>query len=215
MIADDLLELNRRTAFALWNVGSLTNPPKGLSPRLIFPGYRSGTTRVSEQEARWLWCSTLSETSYYYALEVPTEEKYQQKGEKPISGRSDVSIYDLDQYKLVKIANIEFKEGNVDIESLRKDFEKLMREKIQGNWFHVLESENSGTIKILFEKCVDAFHQNKNHNVELIDIIFSFCILSKKRIISHRFQYDTSKGKFEDYVSAFFSSTLDWVELKG
>ncbi len=64
-----------------------------LVPRLIMPGLRDGSARISEQESRVLFCSLLDRTyGYFYSIETPTKEKYQFSGKNPLSARSDLSI---------------------------------------------------------------------------------------------------------------------------
>ena len=152
MISNDIIEINRRVVYMLWNVVDPNTLPSGLSPRLIFPELRTGNTRVSEQEARLLWCTALQDTSYYYALEAPTSETYIQSGSTPISARTDLALFLPNESYLERVVDIEFKAHNSEQEKIDKDIEKLIREKRIGNWFHLLSATNSATITKLFEK---------------------------------------------------------------
>jgi hypothetical protein len=89
-IVRDILEINRRVCFNLWNVANVNSRLEGLSPRLILPQRGSGDIRVSEQESRVLYCGILNTLNYFYSIETPTEELYQQKGMTPTSASSDL-----------------------------------------------------------------------------------------------------------------------------
>lgn len=210
MTADDLIEMNRRVAFALWNVASQTGSPKALSPHLIFPELRTGDIRVSEQEARLLWCTMLQDTSYYYAIEAPTAETYVQSGTKPISARTDLALYEFMESGFKRVANIEFKAHSSTLKHIKKDVEKLIREKINGNWFHLLSAANAGTIPRLFEKFVAAFTACNAHLHNNIDIVFCICVLGNRRMFTRRFIYQQGQGYFIDHVKDFFSSPDAW-----
>ena len=212
MIADDLLEMNRRVAYALWNVASSTSPPSGLSPRLVFPNLRSGKTRVSEQEARLLWCTMLQETSYYYAVEAPTTKTYIQTGKKGQSARTDVALYEASGSSLHRIANIEFKAGSSTPEQIRKDLEKLIREEISGNWFHLLYARNSETLPNLSKKFITGFNKCASIVKHDVDIVFSICVLQEKQIYSRRFLFRFAENNFKSYVSDFFAHIDKWVD---
>lgn len=59
-IMDDIFEINHRLSFDLWYVTDVKSNPQGLSPRLIFPQWRNGEIRISEQESRILYCGLLN-----------------------------------------------------------------------------------------------------------------------------------------------------------
>lgn len=210
MTADDLFEINRRVAYALWNVASSTSPPSGLSPRLVFPDLRSGKTRVSEQEARLLWCTSLQETSFYYAVEAPTTKTYIQTGKKGQSARTDVALYEASGSSLHRVANIEFKAGSSSSEQIRKDLEKLIREDISGNWFHLLYARNSGTLPSLSKKFVNGFNKCASIVKHDVDIVFCICVLREKQMFARRFCFRFAEGNFTSYVSDFFEHIDKW-----
>jgi hypothetical protein len=211
MTSDDLIELNRRVVFSLWNVASSVGTPKALSPRLIFPELRSGDIRISEQEARLLWCTMLQDTSYYYAIEAPTTETYIQSGTRPVSARTDLALYKLLDSGLQRVANIEFKAHNATTEQIKKDVEKLIRERITGNWFHLLSSANSATIPRLFEKFAAAFTACSSHVHYDIDIVFCICVLRNRQMLARRFTFQQGQGDFVAHVTDFFSKPDAWV----
>ena len=213
MTSTDLIEMNRRVSYALWNAISPNKIPTGLSPRLIFPELRGGNIRISEQEARLLFCTMLQDTSYYYSVEAPTTETYVQSGTTPLSARTDVALYRSVENGLKRVANIEFKAHNATQEQIRKDLEKLLREKITGNWFHLLASTNSGTIPRLFEKFIKAFSECSSYVDCDIDIVFGICVLRKPRLLIRQFDYTHSDGDFAAYTENFFSETDSWISL--
>ncbi len=211
MITDDLIELDRRAAYGLWNVASPTKAPTGLSPRMIFPDLRTGATRVSEQEARHVFCTLLQDTSYYYALEAPTVETYIQTGSTPLSARTDLALYELHPDGLKRIANIEFKAHNASKDQIKKDIEKLVRENLVGNWFHLLSSSNSKTLPSLFKKFMNAFAECIKYATHDIDIVFCFCVLGDRKLFLKRFVYKLSDDEFIDYAQRFFAELSDWI----
>lgn len=213
MTANDLIEMNRRVSYALWNVASPNGTPSGLSPRLIFPVLGSGNIRISEQEARLLWCTMLQDTSYYYSVEAPTTQKYCQKGTTPISARTDVALYRLVESRLTRVANIEFKAHNATLEQIRKDVEKLLRENVTGNWFHLLRATDSATVPLLFEKFAAAFSECSSYVEHDIDIVFCICVLHKPYMFIRHFTYQKDRGDFISYVKEFFSKIDLWISV--
>ncbi len=213
-IIENLFEINRRVCFNLWDIANVNSTPQGLSPRLILPKRRSGDIRISEQEARILYCGILNTLNYYYSIETPTQEVYQQTGEQPISGSSDLSCYIESNNKFEKIANIEFKAHNADQMKIRKDIEKLIKEQIPGNWFHTLKNAESNTLPSLFQKFKDSFLQfhDIGDNVELF-MVFCFCIIEKKWACLKYFHFEPSETSFQEYVENFFR--LDYTIKSG
>jgi len=145
-------KLSIETAEKLWKLG--TNNPE---EKLIFPTYSDGKFRISEQEARFLLCGIIQKSDFY-SVETPTEHKYKfgdniSEIEKINTGRSgciDVSIYPNKEkppgdYKIPSL-NIELKAHSADKHSIAKDLFKLMHEKANGLFFHLLESTNNGTL---------------------------------------------------------------------
>src|SRR5512138_943596 len=104
---------------------------------LIFPTRRDGSPRISEQEAKLIFVQHLTvDKQYHFSVETPTAETYQQKGTTPLSARVDLTLFGEDRKP---IAHIELKAHNPQLEFIRKDLEKLLREKTTGCWFHTLE----------------------------------------------------------------------------
>jgi hypothetical protein len=122
---------------------------------LIFPSKRDGTLRISEQEAKLLFVQHLTvDRRYCFSVETPTGETYQQKGKTPISARVDLTIFGSDRKP---VAHIELKAHNCTIEAIRKDLEKLLRERTTGMWFHTLHRADGRTLDTLIGKFKSAF----------------------------------------------------------
>lgn len=190
--------------------------PFNLSPHVIYPLKRDQTVRISEQEARVLCCGLLNNLSLYYSIETPTKQRYVQKGKKKegMSAQIDLTMFRFNDKSFIRICNIEFKAHNCGKGEIAKDIEKLVREKINGNWFHILKNTNRGTMTRLFKKFNDSFlHYSQSFTHHKISIIFCFCILERQRAYIKHFIYDPSKQEYESFVSNFFNSLkldTDW-----
>lgn len=206
LVIDDLFEINRRLSFNLWNLTDVNSIPTGLSPRLIFPKMRSGEKRISEQESLISYCGILNTLNYYYSIETPTKEVYQQTGKNPKSARSDISLYNYDGNIFVKVANVELKAKTPGEEQIRKDIEKLLKEGETGNWFHTLFILDSTTLRKLFDKFRNSFKNCSNyiHADKGVSILFCFCVLEQKWVCIKHFHYDSSNENLDTYIDNFF-----------
>ena len=148
----------------------------GTSSQLIFPCYRDGNERRSEQELRQIFLRNVEEDkTYFYSIETPTEYGYRFKDSKNLkvdenhkkgehqAARFDISLYNKPYKENDKASNhIELKSGNPEEEDICKDFLKLAKEvkftKEKKNFFvhyHYLKSENSwpsNSFKSIFGK---------------------------------------------------------------
>ena len=135
----------------------------GTSSQLIFPCYRDGNERRSEQELRQIFLRNVEEDkTYFYSVETPTKLVYCiSNSEQPIgkenhetgdhhrSGNYDVTLYSENKIESL-VTCIEFKHGYQDEEDICKDFLKLAKEvkltKEKKNFFvHYLSvKEESG-----------------------------------------------------------------------
>jgi len=205
LIIEDLIEINRRLSHDLWNVSCFNKKPSGLSPRLIFPVNRiNGEIRISEQETRILYCNILNNLNYFYSIETPTNETYKFTGKTPLSALSDLSIYRNTDNVFEKLANVELKAHNPAIENFSKDIEKIIRERKDGNWFHVLKNVDEKTLPSVFKKFVSSFKKHEGKGSKKF-ILFCICILEKKFSIIKHFDYDPSFGKnISDLMEEFF-----------
>ena len=210
MIIDDIFEINRRLCFNLWSITDVKHKPEGLSPRLILPQKRSGEIRISEQESRFLYCGLINTLNYYYSVETPTTEEYQQTGQRPQSASSDLSLYIHDGHIFDKIANVEFKAHHPPQEQIRKDIEKLIREGDAGNWVHTLKNIDNQTLQTLFVKFIASINEfSEIVGENEVSIVFCFCVLDKKWACIKHFHYNSTKGEFKEYVNNFFDIRVE------
>ncbi|MBU4012972.1 MAG: hypothetical protein KJ550_05850 [Proteobacteria bacterium] len=232
-VITDLFEINRRLFHDLWHITPVTGCPDGLSPRLILPKKRDADVRISEQEARFLYCSSLNLLNYFYSVETPTDQTYVQTGKKPQSASSDLSLYTFES-EFKKCANVEFKAHNVSYEQIRKDIEKLVREGrpkknkdiekpdresrpknwVHGNWVHVLKNVDSKTLVGLFEKFRKSLSAvlSKERNLS-VSILFSFCIIEKRWGCIKYFDLKALEAAPDNYIDDFFK--LSYSVKKG
>lgn len=141
----------------------------GTLSRIIFPHYstkyRDAEIRLSEQELRFVFVEKFNQycafknLPWYYSVETPTEEKYNQKDKTNLrvgegeSAMVDLTIHDKNSKRL---ALIEFKALNPAEFCFEKDFLKLTNERVieDCNTFFVMFVKNydDGTIKSLKSK---------------------------------------------------------------
>jgi hypothetical protein len=192
------MEINRRLCFDIWSLStSAGSAPLGLSPRLLLPVSKNQTTRFSEQEARFLYCALLNSLDYFYTVETPTEGFYKQKGKDASTAASDLSLYRYDGSGFQKLVNVEFKAHNPGYELIRKDIEKLIGEKIIGNWFHFLKNIDKATLPVLCEKLsrslIDCCPPKESFHVS---IVFAFCVFEKKWACIKHLEFKDSRDGF-------------------
>jgi hypothetical protein len=185
---------------------------------LVFPDRNPGEARISEQEARVLWCREVEKRNgYYYAIEAPTTETYIQqsnarKTDRPIRARTDAALYKESRGKLKRVANVEFKSKQPSPQQIQKDVEKLFREQLIGNWFHVLERTNRRSVPCLLNKLCEAFKQSNRDVSGDLTIVFSISeVLGDHQPLSRVFEFRKASGGFEDVVDKFFEAVeSDW-----
>lgn len=147
------------------------------APHLIFADSRSGARRVSEQEARVLMCVLLEELGLNYSIETPTAETYQQSGSYALSARTDLTIH-RSRRSADRALAVEFKAGTAPVEVIRKDLEKLTRERVPGLWFHTLEKATPRILDTLIDHMREAWVQLAEHSgVANHSIHFVVCAL--------------------------------------
>lgn len=201
----DLCEINRWLSTELWNIKDVKSRPAGLSPRLVCPQKRGGDIRISEQEAKILCCGLLNRSNYYYSIETPTKQAYQQTGSTPMSALSDLSLYRFKDNDFQKVVNIEFKALNCAQKDIAKDIEKLGREQIIGNWFHTLKNIDRRSFRVLFKKFESAFLKySETFSQTKISILFCFCIMDRKQAYIKHFNYKPQGMQYKEYVKEFF-----------
>ncbi len=201
----DRTAMGREVSESLWCV--YHRRPGGA--KLVLPRKRDGTRRVSEQESKILITQWLERHGYYYSIETPTIQQYRQSGSAEISARIDVTV-NGGTADAPRAVNIELKAGTATVEAFRKDFEKLLRERIAGFWFHTLESASGRTWKTLQTKMSEAFRMERpNIDNSNQTIVFGFCVLEAPRYAS--FTLDLSQD-FDQQWPACFEKALERSE---
>lgn len=140
-----------------------------LESRIVFPQYRDGKTRVSEQELRFVFVEQFNkiaeENKLYYSVETPTRWRYKgfssgnpepaknEKEDNTRSGEFDMTIFD----KMGKrVCLIEFKAHNVEAKDFQKDLVKLKNQEegkdVETYFVLLMEGCDDGTIKSVKEK---------------------------------------------------------------
>lgn len=155
-------QICRKTDDILWN--AFKRSQNGISSvdnkgNIIFPEYRNGNLRVSEQEARFAFVESLNSSEFLYAVEVPTEKTYSFEGKSPLSAQTDLVIYESTSKPF---CNVEFKAKGISPKikndtPVQKDLIKLLREPHWGLWFHLFEAVDNSTIENLLKVMTNAF----------------------------------------------------------
>lgn len=182
------------------------------APHLIFADLRSGTRRVSEQEARVLMCVLLEELEQNYSIETPTAETYQQSGSYALSARTDLTIHGS-RRSADRVLSVEFKAGAAPVEVIRKDLEKLTREGVPGLWFHTLEKATPRILDTLIDHMREAWAQLADHSVAANHTIrFVVCALEPAVMFSALL---TLGSDVDARLDATFAAGLTEWELHG
>jgi hypothetical protein len=206
-LIDDLLDINNKLCSKLWSIPNVSQAAQVVSPpSLVRPHTRDGYSRISEQEARFLYCELLQAGNfrYFYSVETPTKNLYKFSGEGERSASSDVSLYQYSDQLISKVVNVEFKSGNPSEDKIHKDIEKLIREGIVGVWFHTLKGIDTGTLPSVFRKINAALKFLFPYiQQSTLSLVFSFCVIDQSWACSKYFHY-TPLMDYEDYVDSFF-----------
>ena len=117
-------------------------------------------------------------------------------------------LYSLDN----KVVNVEFKAHNPTQESYDKDIEKLIKEGVCGNWFHLLKNTNNRTMKSLNFKFKSALNRiilanDFNENKDLW--ILFFIVILERNVIKHK-ELRFSQLSDKSYIEKLFSENDDW-----
>lgn len=150
--------------------------------KLLFPEYRGGNLRVSEQEARFAFVEALAPGALTYSVEAPTSKLYKFTGKSPLSAQTDLAIHDEAG---ARICNVEFKAKGVSPSAekhfhIYKDLQKLMREPLWGLWFHLLEGVDNSTIRNLltvFETQIERVKSEHIGDIESPGLTIHICVL--------------------------------------
>ena len=213
----------------------------GTSSQLIFPCYRDGNERRSEQELRQIFLRNVEEDkTYFYSIETPTKYVYCiSNSEKPIgkenhetgdhhrSGNYDVTLYSENKIESL-VTCIEFKHGYQDEEDICKDFLKLAKEvkltKEKKNFFvhyYYVEENNwkSETFSNLFEKYRESVDEIENKIEDKNDlskvIVYLVCIHGKGKTAS-TYHFSLADLKKNYTVGTKYSDLTDksWLNEK-
>ncbi|NLO00264.1 MAG: hypothetical protein GX125_08405 [Bacteroidales bacterium] len=153
--------------------------------RLIFlrysKTYRYGKRRFSEQELKFVFIEQFNKYcdevgwDAYYSVETPTEWKYRFSGtDEPRktedgdgqSARIDICIHD--NYGN-RVCLLEFKAGNPEPFSFKKDFVKLSEEGGLCFFVHLLERQQSDTERNILNKKIGESIKESNYICHTID----------------------------------------------
>lgn len=193
---------------------------KNPSEQLIFPNkvQASGNIkRISEQELRLLFIEEFKKAhpKYPYSIETPTVYKYMfgnsygdiKVNENGQSASLDMCVFNrgLDGYQ--RALNIEFKHKNTAIKNIGKDVLKLINEKENGVFIHLLDNTNANTFcnkneTGVFNKLYKAMSHFKKHWNGAENKSLQFIIISLiEGTLIHR---SIKKGDFNNLESIFF-----------
>jgi len=195
----------RNVANELFLLDEEANSTKNSCSKLIFPskgkdGKKTDEIRISEQEARFLFCRELEKSrknykNYYYSVETPTLYQYSFSGVKKTSAMTDLTIHEKENDEYKRLVNVEFKAHNPDKDHIKKDIEKLVTEDVDNKlWFHLFKNEdktgerdktkNSVTVEILKDKFKYSYNNIniKDKDIRFSKIIFCICIIDKERL---------------------------------
>lgn len=181
----EIKEACKRTDTGLWDAFARSvggKPSVSEANRLVFPQYRDGRLRVSEQEARFAFVDSLSHGPLRYSVEVPTSKLYSFTGKTALSAMTDLQVHDGTE---LGICNVEFKAKGVSSNAqnnfpIYKDVQKLLREPVWGLWFHLLESiDNSTIIKFLdvMLRQIERVQNEFGGDVEAPGLTLHICVL--------------------------------------
>lgn len=206
---DPIESLCSPLAQAMW---SIHTPMENGGPRLIFPFKRTDNARVSEQESKILLCQVLERSPWYYSIETPTRETYMQSGTKSLSARLDVTVYRTRSAN-DRALNVELKAGTPPLEAFRKDFEKLIREGVDGLWFHTVERAGNATVRSLLTKMMDAMGLVQNHTVVAgHTLTLALCLLEEQVLLTARFTLGPST---QSQLDQLLGETADGWNVSG
>jgi hypothetical protein len=175
MVIDEIIHNVARDLAAMYN-----NSKDSI---LIFPAYRQGNTRVSEQESKILFSKYFFQNNMLFSVEAPTKEIFSFSGQTKKSARSDMLTY-KDISRDIEWM-IELKKGKQEKE-IRKDFQKMVTSNEDCIWFQTLEksSQKEGLPermnKILKKEI--SLHTGRNATWKIAIVVLNSGILYTKDI---------------------------------
>ena len=163
---------------------------------LIYPKKRDSSERISEQEAKILFCHILLKENVAFSVETPTIGEYSFTGNKKRSGNLDLCIYGKKENKYVRSNCIEYKAHND--KTYQSDIEKLLSEKGNNCFVHILPGVNNRTLykpsaqttRIpVINKYINTINTIKSlkdsKEIRFDSLTFYICILNPFRIITN------------------------------
>lgn len=156
----DVVQLTKEVLDSLATIGYEKNNIIS-TEQLIFPlkNQAKGTKvidRISEQELRQLFIDKFKKNhpELYYSIETPTHLKYKfgkifDKFEYNENGKSalhDMCVFSNSLHEYCRIFNLEFKSKNPNVNGIGKDILKLVSEKQNGAFIHLLKNTNKNTL---------------------------------------------------------------------
>ena len=157
-LADQLGKYMTKTLLGMWKTWNTTPVPPQFQ---VFPKKRNPDDeenpiiRVSEQESKVIAGIWLRRHHKPFSIETPTNEPYSFRGARGQSALTDVTVYERDG--VTRLLNIELKAHQPEEESFRKDLEKLLREEVEGMWFHTLETADDSSWRALKRKLRNSY----------------------------------------------------------
>ena len=208
----------------------------GTSSQLIFPCYRDGNERRSEQELKQIFLRNVEEDkTYFYSVETPTKLVYSfldlekptskptnENGDHHRSGNCDVTLYS--ENKIQSLAScIEFKHGNS--KTICKDFLKLAKEVKLTNekksfFVHYLNIEKEDVwekskFQKLFENYRNSVDQIGNKEDLSKVIVYLVCIHGKgKSASTYHFSLADLKKNYTVGTKYSDLTEKDWLNEK-
>lgn len=222
-IISDLFEINKRLSYDLWHLKNIGEEVNELSPNLILPYKRiKKVARLSEQEAKIIFCNILDRLNYFYSIETPTNKSYKQKGESARSANIDISLYSelisKEKRKISRVANIELKAHNPSLFSYKKDIEKLIRESLPGNWVHIFDgfqNHRKNYFDKVKNKIIKSLLNLKKYAEENneISIVFYFHSIEERWACMKHLNFNFKNDKnYKQYVNNFFDIDINLIE---
>ena len=176
---------------------SNVKPSESDESSLIYPKKRDSSERISEQEAKILFCHILLKENVAFSVETPTIGEYSFTGNKKRSGNLDLCIYEKEENKYVRSNCIEYKAHNGS-KAYQSDIEKLLSEEGNNYFVHILPGVNNRTLykpsaqttRIpVINKYINTINTIKSlkdsKEIRFDSLTFYICILNPFRIITN------------------------------
>lgn len=185
--------------------------------------------RRSEQELRVLFIDEFKKENpdFYYSIETPTEYKYifsdpcgkMMQNSEGQSALIDLCIFERCKEKYSRILNIEFKHKNTASKNIEKDILKLISERSDGLYIHLLDTSDSGTFcnktnTGVFNKLNNAFIEFQSNWIQEKKIIQVIILSLEQRALRCR---RIKKNDMQKLKDIFFieSGCGNIYEIKG